>query len=319
MILDYQTIIQKIIDSSGLEKKDIEEKIKQKLAEMQDLITKEGAAHIIANEMNIRLFDSTDKNLKISQIRPGLSSVNILCKVIRIFDIREYNKNNRSGRIGSLLVGDETGTARIVIWDEKLIDLTKEINEGDIIKVSNTYIKNNNNSQEIHLGNRAQLLINPENETVDDVKITIVSTSPRKKIEELQPNEFAEVAATIVQIFEPRYYNACPVCSKKVMPEADFYVCQEHKRVPANQVPILNVYLDDGTGTIRAVFFRDNASKIMNGKTMVEDIKKDVLGKHIIAKGKVNKNDMFGRVEFAVNSFQEADPEKLIEEIEMVR
>ncbi len=317
MILEYNTIIQKIIDSAGLERTHVEEKINQKLVEMQDLITKEGAAHIIANELNVRLFDSTEKNLKISQIRPGLNSVNILGKVIKVFEIREFNKNNRKGRIGSLLIGDETGTARIVIWDEKLIDLTKEINEGDIIKASNTYIKQNNNFQEIHLGGRAQLLINPENETVDDVKITIISTSPRKKIEQLQPNEFAEVVATIVQVFEPRYYNACPVCSKKVMPDGEYYVCGEHKRVPANQVPILNVYLDDGTGTIRAVFFRENASKIMNSKTFIDDIKKEALGKYIVAKGRVNKNAMFDRMEFAVNSFDEANPEKLIEEIEM--
>ncbi len=317
MILDYSTIIQKIVDSAGLERKDVEEKINQKLREMQDLITKEGAAHIIANELNVRLFDSTEKNLKISQIRPGLNSVNIIGKVIKVFEIREFNKNNRKGRIGSLLVGDETGTARIVIWDEKIIDLTKEISEGDIIKVSNTYIKQNNNFQEVHLGNRAQLLINPENETVEDVKITVVSTSPRKKIEQLQPGEFAEIIATIVQVFEPRYYNACPVCNKKVMPEGEYYVCGEHKRVPAKQVPILNAYLDDGTGAIRAVFFGENASKVMNSKTMIEDIKKEALGKYIVVKGKVNKNDMFGRIEFAVNSFNEADPEKLVEEIEM--
>ena len=317
MILDYSTIMQKIVDSTGLERTDVEAKVNQKLIDMQDLITKEGAAHIIANELNVRLFDSTEKNLKISQIRPGLNSVNIIGKVIKVFEIREFNKNNRKGRIGSLLIGDETGTTRIVIWDEKLIDLISEISEGDIIKVSNTYIKQNNNFQEVHLGNRAQLLINPENETVEDIKITVVSASPRKKIEQLQPGEFAEIVATIVQVFEPRYYNACPVCNKKVMPEGEYYVCGEHKRVPANQVPILNAYLDDGTGAIRAVFFRENASKVMNSKTMIEDIKKEALGKYIVVKGKVNKNDMFGRIEFAVNSFNEADPEKLVEEIEM--
>ena len=62
MILDYSTIMQKIVDSTGLERTDVEGKVNQKLSEMQDLITKEGAAHIIANELNVRLFDSTEKS-----------------------------------------------------------------------------------------------------------------------------------------------------------------------------------------------------------------------------------------------------------------
>jgi ssDNA-binding replication factor A large subunit len=36
-------------------------------------------------------------------------------------------------------MGDETGSIRLVIWDEKLIDLLKEIKPNDVIKITNSY------------------------------------------------------------------------------------------------------------------------------------------------------------------------------------
>lgn len=315
MILDYQTILNKITSSTGLSREEVEGKIQQKTSEFQDLISKEGAAHMIANELDVKLFDNTNKTLKIKQITPGLNSINILGKVLNEPSVRAYQKNGRQGRIGSVTIGDETGTTRLVIWDEKLIDLLKEIHEGHILKINNAYVKQNNNFKEIHVGGKSQLLINPENETIEDVKISIISN--RKQIQDLGENEFVEILGTIVQVFEPKYYNACPVCNRKAIPQGELFVCAEHGNVPQKQVPILNIFFDDGTGSIRAVLFRDQVTKLTNNKLVLEEIKKEVLGRQLILRGKVNKNEMFNRIELTVNSFEEAQPEKLIEELEL--
>ena len=213
MILDYQIIINKIVDSTGLPIQEIEQKIKQKLIDLQDLISKEGAAHIIANELNVKLFDNTNKTLKIKQIQPGLNSINILGKVLNIAEVKTYQKNNRQGRIATLTIGDETGTVRVVIWDDNIINSMKDIYEGCIIKINNAYSKENNGFRELHLGNKAQLLVNPENETIEDVKLSIISR--RRKIQDIKENEFVELFGVIVQVFEPKFYNSCPVCNIK--------------------------------------------------------------------------------------------------------
>lgn len=317
MILDYQTIVNKVIDSTGLSRQDVEQKVLRKLSELQDLISKEGAAHIIANELNVKLFDATNQTLKIKQIQPGLNSVNVLGKVINIDEVRTFQKNNRQGKIGSMIIGDETGTVRLVIWDENLISIMKDIHEGYILKISNAYTKlRSTGSVELHLGNKASFIINPENETVDDVKITVISR--RSQIQDLKENEFVEVFGTIVQVFEPKYYNSCPVCSKKVMPQGEYFTCVEHGNVPPKQTPILNIFFDDGTGNIRAVLFRDQALKLLNNKSSLDEIKKDVLGKQIVLRGRVNKNEMFNRIELTVNSFEEVKPEEMLTEFENV-
>ncbi len=314
MILGYNTIINKIVETTGLSKQDIEEKINKKLIELQDLISKEGAAHIVANELNVKLFDGTNKTLKIKQVEVGLNSVNVLGKVINVNEIKSFQKKDKQGRIGSLFMGDETGSIRIVIWDEKLIDLTKEIKEGDIVKVNNAYSKQNNNGfKELHLGSKSQLIINPENETIGEVKL---NTTKRKQIKDLNEEEFVEILGTVVQIFEPKHYNACPVCNRKVFQQGEIFNCQEHGNVPPKQVPIVNIFFDDGTGNIRAVLFRDQATKLLSNKENFEDIKKEVLGKQLLLRGKVTKNEMFNRIELVVNNLEEPKPEALIAEIE---
>ncbi|MBS3152871.1 hypothetical protein J4230_05695 [Candidatus Woesearchaeota archaeon] len=314
MILGYETIISKIVDATEISRQDIESKIEQKLKDLQDLISREGAAHIIANELNVKLFDATNRSLKIAQIQPGLNSVNIISKVINVNEVRTFQKENRQGRIGSLLVGDETGTIRLVIWDEKLIDLLKEIKQEDILKINNAYSKQNNNFRELHLGSKSQIIINPENESIASVKLT--NTSNRKQIKDLVASDFVEVFGTIVQVFEPKYYNSCSVCNKKTIQQGDLFNCPEHGSVPPKQTPILNIFFDDGTGNIRAVLFRDQAAKLILNKEGFEDIKKEVLGKQLILKGKVNNNEMFNRIELVVNNIEEPKPEDMIAEMQ---
>jgi len=315
MILEYDTIITKIKESTSLSKEEIEIKVKQKLSDLQDLISKAGAAQIIANELGVKLFDNISKDLKINQVQIGLNAVTITGKVITIYDIKSFQKNDKQGRIGSLVLGDETGTIRIVIWDENLISLIKDIKQGDIIKINNAYSKQNNNGfKELHLGNRAQIIINPENSTIGEIKVNV--GPQRKKIKDITEEGFVEIFGTIVQLFEPKSYNSCPNCNKKVMIQGDFFSCQQHGKVEPKPVPILNLFLDDGTANLRAVLFREQAEKIIRGKSNFEEIKRDNLGKQILLKGKVTKNEMFNRLEIVANGLEEPSPEQMIAELE---
>jgi hypothetical protein len=74
--------------------------------------------------------------------------------------------------------------------------------------------------------------------------------------------------------------------------------------------------VDDGTGNIRAVFFRENALNLI-GMKMDEVLEKgdsffgdiDVLGKEFMISGRVRRNRMFDRLEFVANNVREVDIE----------
>ena len=54
-VMDFDTIVLKIMETTGLPKEDINMKIVDKQAELSGLVSKEGAAYIIAKELGLDL------------------------------------------------------------------------------------------------------------------------------------------------------------------------------------------------------------------------------------------------------------------------
>lgn len=319
----YEVIVSRIMESTSLSREDIDQKIQQKLNDLQDLISKNGAAHIVANDLGVKLFDTTPKILKIENITPGLQSITLNAKILENYGARSFQNATRQGRVLSLMVADETATIRISIWDENIIAQAQSLKTGDIIKITNAYSKQNTlNPQfkDLHLGNKSQIVINPEGILIDISKASAIAkpTAQRKQILDLQENDFAELFATIVQVFEPKSYQSCPVCNKKVIMDSAGYMCSQHGSIVPKQVPILNLFLDDGSSNIRVIFFRDLAEKLLGVYTDLESLKKQLLGKQLLVRGRTTLNKMFNRLEFTAFSLEEADPAKISAEIEKV-
>jgi ssDNA-binding replication factor A large subunit len=317
------TIIQKIRESSDLTEQQIRDKIKDKLDQLSGLISEEGAAHIIANELGIKLYEPSGK-LQIKNILAGQRNVEILGKVQRKFDVNEFDTGERKGKVGSFLIADETGMIRVVLWND-MVDKLSEINEGDVIKVKSGYVRENNNRKEVHLNDKSVVEVNPEGESVGKVKTE--QEYQRKKISELQGDERdVELLGTIVQAFDPRFFEVCPKCSKRVHQKEDGFYCNEHGKVEPVDSYVTNVFLDDGSDNIRVVFWRNQAQKLFNKtheeiiemkESSFEELKNDLLGNIIKVVGRATKNEVFNRVEFVPSLvFTNPDPEEEMKRLE---
>ena len=129
--MELNEIIEKISNLSNIKKEEIEKRVKEKQLEFSGLISMEGAAHIVAKELGISLLKKEKKILKIENITSGMSSVNVLGKVVRIFEPREFEKDGRKGKVVNLILGDETGTIRISLWEPAAwMVLIKAISSG---------------------------------------------------------------------------------------------------------------------------------------------------------------------------------------------
>ena len=321
--LSYEDIVSKIVEVSKKSEDEIKSRVKEKLAKLSGLISSEGAAHIVANELGVDLIEIVRKQgLKISKLNAGMRGICAVGKVVNIYGVRTFKKENREGKVASFLIGDETGSIKTVLWDTNQISLVENgsIKENVIVRLTDGYIRDNNGFKEFHLSNRSEIKLNPEGVTIDSV-VSSQPTLQRKEVKDVKPGDFVSVFGTIVQIFEPRFYEACPECGKKVVGP-----CAEHGSVVPKPTPVLNFYLDDGTGTIRTVAFRDNVYSILgvdeqrlmnaqNNGASFEDLKKDVLGRQIMVAGRINKNEMFERLEMAVNKVSEIDPVALANNI----
>ncbi len=321
-------IIEKIKEKAGLSDQEINSRVKDKLDQLSGLISEEGALHIIANELGVKILEDPGK-LQIKNVLAGMRHVELTGKVMNIYEVRTFEKDNRKGRVGSFIIGDETGMIRVVAWNDKA-DLLSKIKENDIIKIENGYSRDNRGRMEVHLGEKTTVTISP-----NDVKdIEVKDKAERKKIADLKENENnVEILGTIVQVFDPRFFEVCPQCNKRVKKREDGFYCDVHNKVDPSYAYVLNLFLDDGTENVRVVLWRNQVQNLLNmnneeiiakKESSFEDIKNELLGQIVKFVGRTNKNDMFDRIEFIPQLvFTNPDPKeeiaRLDKELESVK
>lgn len=313
MLENYEKILQRISRVSGLEKEEIERRVEAKRAKLSGLISKEGAAQVIAAELGIS-FDN--EKLKINELLPGMRKVNVIGKVINLFPVRTFIRNEKEGKVANLFIADETSNIRVVLWDMHHIELIekKEIVEGKVIEILNAGMRDN----EIHLGSFSELKLS--NEILDNINTEKVVKE--KDIVDFKTADNVDVRAFIVQVFEPRFFNVCLECKRKLIPEGEGFVCAEHGKVAPEKRALINIVLDDGTETIRSVLFHERLSDL--GLTELEDTEKlsnqkqELLGKEMIFSGNVRINKFFNNPEFIVDEVKEINLDELVGKLEKI-
>lgn len=323
--IPYEQIIERIKKEGKISEDEINGKIDTKMKQLSGLISKEGAAHIVANELGIKLFDAFTGKLQIKNILAGLRNVETVGRVLQVYELREFTTNERQGKVASLVIGDETGTVRVVMWGDQA-DNIKNINKDMILKILGGYVKDNNGNIELHLNDRSKLILNPKGETINSIK---QKKAERKSINELTEKDTAvEILGTIVQIFDPKFFEICPQCGKRAKNAEGTYSCPEHSNIEPDYSYVLNLIVDDGTENIRAVFFRDLMEKLTNSNKekileykdspgKFEEVKTDLLGNIIKLGGRVKKNLFFDRIEIVANDVSlNPDPEEEIKRLD---
>lgn len=320
--MDFESVIKKIKEKTNLTDEEINKKILEKQQELSNLISKEGAAYIIAKELGIDIITKTKRRLEIKNIVPKLRNLNLTARVVRIFETREFKRKDKSGKVANMILGDASGTIRLSLWDQQT-GILEKIKSGMAVEVFGAYTKENGlGSVEIRLGNKGGIKILEESdipplERMEQREITVESIS------NLKEGSLSEIRASLVQLFETNvFYEICPTCGKRATKDGEKFKCVDHGEVEPEKTIVLSGVIDDGTGNIRAVFFRENALKLI-GIDIDEALKRkdsffeslDVLGKEFIMSGKVRRNKMFNRLEFVVNNIKEVDIEKEINKI----
>lgn len=316
--IPYADIVAKIKEKTGLSEADIQAKVDAKCAQLAGLVSKDGAAHIIANELGVKLVEHGGRQ-KIKDVFAGMRSVELVGKITQIYEAKEFSRSDGSqSSVGSFVLGDETGTLRVVCWGDQTQQL-KDLQTGMIVLVSNAMSKDNQRGyKELHLNDQSRLIKNPPGELVGEVKLQ--ERAPRKTIKELSEADLnVELLGTITGSFNPKFFEVCPMCNKS----AKNGTCASHGQVAPNYSCVFNVTLDDGTENIRLVFFRNQMERLLNKTTdeilayrlapeSFEPIHSDLLGRMIRVVGKANKNMFFDRLEFVAQLVFPANAEEEI-------
>jgi ssDNA-binding replication factor A large subunit len=308
---NYERLLKKIAESSGLSKEELEKKVEEKKAKLAGLITKDGAMQIIANELGV-CFDN--EKLKLNELIPGMRQVNVTGKIINLFPVRTFKtKKGEESKVVNLILADDTSNNRVVLWDTNHIELIENgnIQNGSVVDIFNGSMRDN----EIHLGNLSELKLSEE--VLDNVKTEKIFNE--KNIADLKVGENANLRAFIVQAFEPKFFHVCNECRKKVVAEGDGFSCAEHGKVPAEKRALISIVLDDGTENFNAVLFHENLPLIglteLENQERLNNQKQDILGKEMIFSGNIRMNKFFNRPELIVEKVKDVNIDELIEKL----
>lgn len=328
--LNYDQIVEQIKEKAGISEEEISKRVDEKMEQLAGLISRDGAAHIVANEFKINVFEAAaGGKMTIKKLLPGMRSVEVVGKVRAVYEVREFSTDKGSGKVGSFLIADEESMCRVTCWHaqtEKMAGLK----EGDVVRVKDGYVRENNGRNEIHLNDRSELEINPPGVEVNvpEGLQQARAEATRKKIAELGENDNnVELLGTIVQAFEPRFFEICPQCGKRAKPREDQFVCPEHNIVTPDYSYVMNVVLDDGSETIRVVLFKQQLEQLIRKpreevlqyrefKDKFDEVKIDLLGQLVKLRGRASKNTMFDRIEFVAEEVDtNPDPKEEIKRL----
>ncbi len=312
MLHDYERLAEKISKASGLEKEEINRKVEAKRAKLSGLISKEGAAQIVAAELGIN-FDK--EKFKINELMPGMKKANLVGKITKLFPVIEYKKENRGGKVANLIIADETGNIKVVLWDTNHIALIEknQIKENDVVEINN----GNMRESELHLTGFSD--IKKSNELLENIKIE--REFNLIKLNDVRIGQALKTRAFIVQMFEPRFFEICPECKKKVISAVEGSHCEIHGKVIPEKRALLSLILDDGADTIRSVLFSEQIEQLeivnLEGENFLK-AREELLGKEMFFSGTIRQNKLFNNMELFVSEIKNIEIDKLIEELEKV-
>lgn len=153
-------MIQKVVDVSSKSKEEILAKMTERKKKTHGLLSDYGALYAVAKEFGVDLNEDKTQLTKIGDIEPQKAAD--LCGTVKlVYSPREFKrKDNTTGKFASMILLDDTGEIRMVLWDQNT-EITQKVRVGDVLLVKNGYVKDNNGVVEVHAGPLTNLTINP--------------------------------------------------------------------------------------------------------------------------------------------------------------
>ncbi|PJA71633.1 hypothetical protein CO153_00640 [Candidatus Pacearchaeota archaeon CG_4_9_14_3_um_filter_30_11] len=303
----YEKILSKLSKSSGIEEEEIDRRVEAKRSKLSGLISREGALQVIAAELGIS-FDN--EKLKIDELLPGMRKVHFSGKVITIYPIRTFTtKSGEEGKVVNMIVADESSNIKLVLWDTNHIKMIEDgtVKEGVSVEI----LSGNMRQGEVHMGSFAEFKLSKEK--FPEVKVE--RPTKKKDIQEFNVGDKINTRAFVVQAFDLRFFNANVQTGKKATEE------EISSGVATEKKAILNLVLDDGTENIRAVFFNEMVQKMglseYSDEELMKQQKENLLGKEFVFGGNVRMNSYFNTPELIVDSIDEINVKRLIDELDI--
>jgi len=160
--------------------------IEQKKAESGGFLSDEGAAILVAQDLNVEIGSTEPPPIQIKDLVSGLGNVTVRGQIKEISAVQEFERQNkRPGKVRRFVLFDQTGEIRCVAWNgqtEKLAD--DQIQTGTVL-VSHAYTREGlEGGIELHIGDKAEIQITESiHEAIEQPSTQLVTVSEASRRE----------------------------------------------------------------------------------------------------------------------------------------
>lgn len=324
--MDVDDLIARVVEESELTEEDLKEKMEEKMEEFEGLVSEEGAVHLVAKEHGIEIAEKASEDLKIENIVPDMRKVVAKGRVLNISDLNTFERDDEEedGRVQNLVLGDDTGTIRVTLWDEQT-EIADNVSEGDVIEMSGCYtVEDDRGNAELRLGDSATVKMADDQDQFEDVESQSSTTEVAISEINSEGSSYRAKGMVMAVYTSNPFYRVDPDSGDTVREDDDGnYVTDDGEEVeePEGRLAVSAV-IDDGTDNIRTVFFGEQARKLLDlseeeEKEMdtdaVEEAAEKVKGKEVEVEGRTRYNDYFGRIELLVSEMELIETQDEIE------
>ncbi|MBN1357847.1 hypothetical protein JW988_03665 [Candidatus Bathyarchaeota archaeon] len=187
---------------------------------------KEKTGGLIADETLLRLIAArygietakrrVIRRLSISDLVAGLNDVTVTGRVVAIYPPRAFT-GKRSGKVANLIIADKNDTLSVVLWNDN-VDFVEssELKAGQITRFSHGYTrKDREDKVELHMGNKSQIEVNPENVKADEYPA--LNKFAAKINEVTEAHNSVHLAGTVREVFPSSTFTRSDTSTGTVM------------------------------------------------------------------------------------------------------
>jgi replication factor A1 len=219
--------------------------IEEKKREGRGLLSDEGAARLVAEELLIQTHGTELGRMRVKDLVPGLNDVTISGRILMTWSPQDFQrKDGTPGRVMRITIADKSDRVRCAIWDRHVDVISRAGDlQGRVLRVGHAYTRQGlSGDTEVHAGERSSIEIDPSDMPSSDLP------------------EFGELFTPLAKLaVGANQINAIGV----VQSEPRHYTFAKDDRTGS----VLRVFIADESGSIPLVAWNERAEELRNLKS----------------------------------------------------
>ena len=202
-------------------------------------------------ELGVDFSATATNEMKISNLQENTYDVSLKVEIQRVFRVSTFNKKDGSeGKVLAMVVADDSGSTRLVFWDDKA-DEIEGIEPGEVIGVNHAYTRPNRDGDdiEIHVG-KSTVIERGLKDKIDTAESTPKYSSSS---EPLGMKDIVDLEAGM---------NDVDIIGKI----ATIYDVKTFTRKDGGEGQVQNIVIADKTSNIRVTFWGEDNEQIAKAK-----------------------------------------------------